>query len=285
VLPNACSSRRSVLASVLPARRGKRDRVRRVATKFTPLGGEIFVRTRNEEGNGQLYTEVRDTGAGISPEALPRIFQAFEQAEALTTRRFGGLGLGLSIAKAVVEMHGSITAASDGRDKGATFTVRLVTVPPPQGTTAADHACGEAVPSAKSLVLLVEDHPDTARVMARLLEGSGHSVRTAHSAASALQLAAAGAFDVVVSDIGLPDATGYELMAQLVARHRMKGIALSGYGSEQDLQRSREAGFAEHLVKPVARARRSRCGSTRLPTRPSRRCRRVRRQSPTERWR
>ncbi len=100
-------------------------------------------------------------------------------------------------------------------------------------------------------VLLVEDHPDTARVLGKLLRGSGYAVATADTAASALRLAVAEPFDVVVSDIGLPDATGYELMAQIRDLHGMKGIALSGYGMEDDLRKGREAGFVDHVVKPV----------------------------------
>jgi two-component system CheB/CheR fusion protein len=170
------------------------------------------------------------------------------------TRQFGGLGLGLAIAKAVVEMHGgTIIADSQGRDRGATFTVRLDAVP---GHTTAHHRAGGRDTrgpngSPHPRVLLVEDHPDTARTLSRLLQTYGYDVRTASSVASALQLAAAEPFDIVVSDIGLPDATGYELMEQIKTRHGISGIALSGYGMEDDMKRSREAGFVDHVVKPV----------------------------------
>jgi CheY-like chemotaxis protein len=100
-------------------------------------------------------------------------------------------------------------------------------------------------------VLVVEDHPDSARIIARVLQSAGYSVKTAHTAAAALDLAAQEVFDIVVSDIGLPDGTGYELMQQLRARREVKGIAMSGYGMDEDLRRSREAGFSEHLVKPI----------------------------------
>jgi CheY-like chemotaxis protein len=106
-------------------------------------------------------------------------------------------------------------------------------------------------PGTRAKVLLVEDHADTVRILARLLRGSGYDVKTAHSVASALQLADTEPFDVLVSDIGLPDATGYELMAQIKDRYGIKGIALSGYGMEDDVRRSREAGFAEHVIKPI----------------------------------
>jgi PAS domain S-box-containing protein len=225
----------------------------RNAVKFTPEGGDITVRTWNREADGRLMVEVRDSGVGISPEVLPRVFDAFEQGEVRMTRQFGGLGLGLAIAKAVVEMHaGSIRAASDGPGRGATFTVELGVVR--EGDAMEPHPA--AAPSAgtrrsRSRVLLVEDHPDTSRAMASLLSRSGYEVKSAHSVASALQLAGAEAFDIVVSDIGLPDATGYELMELIQERHGIKGIALSGYGMEEDVRKSREAGFAEHVTKPV----------------------------------
>jgi PAS domain S-box-containing protein len=226
----------------------------RNAVKFTPEGGEVIVSTRNAEQNGHLLVEVMDTGVGIPAEILPRVFDAFEQGDARMTRQFGGLGLGLAIAKAVVEMHGgTITAASDGRDRGSTFTVRLDVAAGEAATEprARGGLVGERQALARPKVLLVEDHPDTARTLARLLQMSGYDVRTAHSVAAALQLAAAQPFDVVVSDIGLPDATGYELMEQIGGRYGIRGIALSGYGMEDDMRKSREAGFVDHVVKPV----------------------------------
>lgn len=224
----------------------------RNAVKFTPAGGAITVRTYID-GKGFLAVQVRDSGGGIEPEILPRIFDAFEQGEVSITRQFGGLGLGLAIVKAVVEMHGgTVTAESDGRDKGAAFTVRLM--PPTRVATETNRDTPPEHASqtpAGVRVLLVEDHPDTARTLARLLKFSGFRVKTAGSAATALQLAGSESFDVVVSDIGLPDATGYELMAQLRERHGLKGIALTGYGMEDDMRKSREVGFLEHIVKPV----------------------------------
>ena len=225
----------------------------RNAVKFTPEGGEITVRTRNPGRGGRLLVEVADSGVGIPPDVLPRVFDAFEQGELRMTRQFGGLGLGLAIAKAVVEMHGgSIRAASEGRDRGATFTVELDAA----GARGAADTAPAAAPAAggarpRSRVLLVEDHPDTSRAMARLLGALGYEVKVANTAAVALQLAATEPFDVVVSDIGLPDATGYELMEQIRDGYGIRGIAVSGYGMEEDMRKSREAGFAEHVVKPV----------------------------------
>jgi PAS domain S-box-containing protein len=225
----------------------------RNATKFTPQGGDIFVRTWNTHDSSQLCVEVRDTGIGITAAALPRIFEAFEQGDPRTIRQFGGLGLGLSIAKAVTEMHGgTVSAASEGKDKGTAFTVCMNTIPCDATMPSVD-ALGQngTNESKSSRVLVVEDHQDTAFMMARTLELAGHKVRTAHSVESALQIIANEPFDIVVSDIGLPDATGYDLMTQIKDRGNIKGIALSGYGMEDDVQRSNAAGFVEHLVKPV----------------------------------
>ena len=226
----------------------------RNATKFTPEGGNITVRTSNPGSDGRLLVEIKDSGVGIAADNLPRIFDAFEQGDARTTLLFGGLGLGLAIAKAVVEMHGgTIIAASDGPDQGATFTVQLDAAP--EGVVK-EGPVPRTVPTGRqesraSRVLLVEDHPDTARTLARLLTGSGYDVKTADSVASALQLAAAAPFDILISDIGLPDATGYELMEQIRDRYGIKGIALSGYGMDDDMRKSRDAGFVEHIVKPI----------------------------------
>jgi PAS domain S-box-containing protein len=223
----------------------------RNAAKFTPVNGKITVRTWND--NGQLIVSVQDTGVGITPEALPRIFGAFEQADTSITRQFGGLGLGLAIAKAVVDMHGGqISAASEGQDRGATFNVRFNTIDAPvNAEPVIPPRKSTSLPGMKPRILLVEDHPDTARTMARLLKHLGYDVKTANSAATALQLTDDNPFDVIISDIGLPDATGYELMKQLRERHGLTGIALSGYGMEDDMRQSREAGFLEHVVKPV----------------------------------
>jgi len=225
----------------------------RNAVKFTPEGGSIVVRTASADGGARLRVEVADSGVGIRPDVLPRIFEAFEQGELRMTRQFGGMGLGLAIARAVVEMHGgTIRAASDGPGSGATFTVELNLSHHPAGPApvpaAAPPANGRR---SRSRVLLVEDHPDTSRAMARLLSAKGYEVRAAHSVASALQLAAAEPFDIVVSDIGLPDATGYELMSQIRDLYGTRGIALSGYGMEDDVRRSREAGFVDHVTKPI----------------------------------
>ena len=219
------------------------------AVKFTPEGGTISCRTSNE--NGTLRIEISDTGVGIDSQALPRLFEAFEQGDIGITRRYGGLGLGLSIVKSLVEMHkASISAASEGKDKGSTFTVRIETVP------AAPKARSPAVtPSAdapRCRLLLVEDHTDTRDVMCRLLRSLGCDVVATGSVKEAIAAADQQHFDLLLSDIGLPDGSGTEIMKYIAQRRSdLKGIALTGYGQDEDLRRSREAGFATHLTKPV----------------------------------
>jgi PAS domain S-box-containing protein len=224
----------------------------RNAIKFTSDDGEIFVRTWNDSEQ-HVHVEIRDTGIGIDRDLLPRIFDAFEQGDNRMTRQFGGLGLGLAIAKAVVEMHGgAINAASRGRDQGAAFSVQLNTAVPNPELSPGNNS-GHLSPQSRShvRVLLVEDHHDTARTLARMLKIAGFEVKTANTTASALSLAATEQFDILLSDIGLPDASGYELMKQIRALHGMQGIALSGYGMEEDMRKSRAAGFSDHIVKPV----------------------------------
>jgi PAS domain S-box-containing protein len=218
------------------------------AVKFTPAGGRIEVRTSTPEP-GKIQVHVIDHGIGIEPEVLPRLFNAFEQGDPTVTRSFGGLGLGLAISKALVDQHnGVLTGVSAGRGHGATFTVTLATVAPPRPEEVAVAGAGA---SRGLRLLLVEDHEPTLQVMAALLEIAGHDVGTAQDLRSARALAASREFDLVVSDLGLPDGTGFDLMRELRDRYGLKGIAVSGYGMEEDLRRSREAGFLEHLVKPV----------------------------------
>jgi CheY-like chemotaxis protein len=146
--------------------------------------------------------------------------------------------------------HGTIHVQSPGPDKGSTFTLELPLTSPPRHSHAAPAKQKHA--NEKGLrVLFVDDHADTTLVISKLLSGYGHKVSTAGCAADALQLAGKEQFDIIVSDIGLPDATGYELMQQITSRYSMKGIAMSGYGLEEDVRKSREAGFSDHIVKPA----------------------------------
>ena len=216
------------------------------AVKFTPDGGRLEVRTSNLDGH--LQVQVSDTGIGIDAEILPKIFNAFEQGE---RGRLGGLGLGLAISKALVETHsGKLTAASEGRDKGATFTA---TFPIEQrNARIPDDAIPPVLVERKTMrVLLVEDHEDTNRSLTQLLRRRGYHVQPAHSVEAALKAAADEQFDVLISDIGLPDGSGIDLMEQLRRNHPVFGIALTGFGMEDDLRRSQEVGFQHHLVKPV----------------------------------
>jgi PAS domain S-box-containing protein len=219
------------------------------AVKFTPSEGRITILTTNTDQ--RLKIVFSDTGIGIEPHVLPRIFNAFEQGEQTKTRRFGGLGLGLSIAKAVVELHnGRLTAASEGQNQGSVFTVELDPI-----ATQPGHTVAEAAPAPRQdgqrKILLVEDHADTLRILSRLLQKWGYNVQCASSVATALELAAQESFDILVSDIGLPDGSGLDIMRQTKERYGLHGIALSGFGTDDDRRESREAGFDEHLTKPV----------------------------------
>ena len=221
----------------------------RNAVKFTPDCGEIRVRTFNDEG-GCLIAQVIDSGIGIDPAVLPRIFDAFEQGGQQITRRFGGLGLGLAISKAVVDLHGGTLAVhSDGPGKGSTFTVALRTIAAPLPAEATPVPTTQKAQSLR--ILLVEDHADTRRATARLLRLLGHQVADADGVSSALQTAGSGSFDLMISDLGLPDGSGLDLMRQIKRLYNLKGIALSGFGMDSDLRNSTEAGFDCHLVKPV----------------------------------
>lgn len=220
------------------------------AVKFTPEEGRIAVRLMARDG--RMRVEVTDSGIGIDPEVLPRIFNAFEQGERTITRRFGGLGLGLAISRSLIEVHGgSLTAASDGAGRGATFAVELPTIAAPLAEGSHMPAQGGVAARRDLRLLLVEDHQDTARVMARLLRNLGYQVTTAHSVAGALAQVARGSFDLIISDIGLPDGTGLELMQQVRTHQSVPAIALSGFGMESDVRKSRQAGFVDHLTKPV----------------------------------
>lgn len=217
------------------------------AVKFTPSNGKLCVRTTNDAA-GQFQVEVEDSGCGIDGETLPKIFHAFEQGG---RTQLGGLGLGLAITKALVEAHqGSISAISDGRDRGAKFIgVFQTCLPSPVPESVSQP---EFVAKRKPMrLLLVEDHEDTNLSLTRMLRRRGYEVHPAFNVRAALDLAAANQFDVLVSDIGLPDGTGTDLFRTLRAQKQIFGIALSGYGMEEDICRSRDVGFAHHLVKPV----------------------------------
>jgi PAS domain S-box-containing protein len=219
------------------------------AIKFTPIEGKIRVTSTNAP-NDDLVIEISDSGIGIEAGSISRIFSPFEQGDASVRRRFGGLGLGLSISRSLVEAHGAtLEAESEGRDNGATFRLRFKTLQMFAGEAAPEPAAG---PVASMHILLVEDHADTRRCLHRLLESRGHRVRSADDAQSAIELSKREKFDLLIADVGLPDRSGLELLHELRQREpELPAIALSGYGMPQDAGKSKEAGFIEHFVKPV----------------------------------
>ncbi|MEN6451416.1 MAG: PAS domain-containing protein, partial [Thermoguttaceae bacterium] len=223
------------------------------AIKFTPHGGCVGIRCRPNERH--LVVEVNDSGIGIEPESLARVFNAFEQGERSITQQFGGLGLGLAICKALVELHGGrIEAHSEGRGKGATFRLQLPLITPAGRSQMPTPATAPQRVVRPLRILLVEDHGVTAQMMRMVMAAEGHTIETAGDVATALELADQHAFDLLVSDLGLPDGSGHDLMRHLRERgHPFPGIALSGYGQEEDVRRSYEAGFATHLTKPASR--------------------------------
>jgi len=226
------------------------------SVKFTPEKGRITIQTLNPASD-KIEARIIDTGIGIEQEKIDKIFNAFEQGQAEITRRFGGLGLGLAISKALIDAQGGkIRVQSAGKDKGATFSVELNTVLTPIGGDGerqdqqVDREQEPAI-SRHQRVLLVDDHHDTCIGMKRMLERHGYEITVAHSAEQAVEKIRSEDFDLLISDIGLPDRSGYELMREVRLNKDLPGIALSGFGSEQDINQAREAGFSEHLTKPI----------------------------------
>ena len=225
------------------------------SVKFTPETGGITISTSNPSPE-RIQITVTDTGIGIGSEKIDKIFNAFEQGQTSITRKFGGLGLGLAISKAMVDAHrGKIWAESAGEDQGATFTVELKAVTAPvlvaNGADGEQPAEAKRDRSRKHRVLLVDDHVDTCTGMKLMLERRGFDISVAHSADQAVEKARQENFDLLISDIGLPDRTGYELMSELRQSKDLPGIALSGFGTEADVNKARDAGFSEHLTKPI----------------------------------
>jgi signal transduction histidine kinase len=227
------------------------------SVKFTPANGRITMATSNILPD-EIEVRITDTGIGIEPEKVGKIFNAFEQGQTSITRRFGGLGLGLAISKAMVDAHrGEIHVESPGKDKGSTFVVQLKTVAAP--VRAENGVDGErpTVPDKKEPVsrrhrlLVVDDHADTCTGMKMMLERRGYDITVAYSAGAALEKTEQEDFDLLISDIGLPDRSGYELMSELRKSKGLPGIALSGFGMETDVNKARDAGFSEHLTKPI----------------------------------
>jgi len=222
------------------------------AIKFTPQAGCIGIECRR---NGMsVAVTVTDSGKGVARKDLVRIFNPFEQVDRRESGAYGGLGLGLSISKGLVELHGgTIEAKSEGLGRGATFCVTLPLVEASALSVTAPSDPPEPAGPRALRILLVEDHGDTARILARLLTSQGHDVRISADLNHALRLSRHWEFDLLISDLGLPDGNGLELMRQLRSIHPgIPGIAVSGFGTDDDVRRSLAAGFEEHLVKPLS---------------------------------
>ena len=225
------------------------------AVKFTPEGGQITLRS-TDSGNDRIRIEIIDTGIGISPEFLPRIFDLFEQASRPIS---GGLGLGLPISKAIVELHGGrIWASSTGLGHGTTFVIELSNVVPNIAQLSYSKNASASTADLQGFdgrrrILLVDDHADSISSMHLFLKAKGYEVTTADSVEVALKAVVRERVDLLVSDIGLPDGSGEDLIRRLRNMgQNLPSIALSGYGMEEDIARSRAAGFQIHLIKPVS---------------------------------
>jgi CheY-like chemotaxis protein len=232
------------------------------AIKFTPKGGRVEVRL--ERGPAHAEINVIDSGTGIRADFLEYVFDRFRQGDASTTRKHGGLGLGLSIVKQLVEAHGgSVRASSPGEGLGSTFTVVLpFSAGPAIATTAAAQSVPPPPPAFKSFdltgvaIVVVDDEPDARALIARVLQECGARVSVASRAEEALALIDESKPDVLVSDIGMPDMDGFELLRRvraLPAEHggQLPVIALTAFAREEDRTRSLEAGFSMHLTKPI----------------------------------
>lgn len=221
----------------------------RNAIKFTPTDGGVLIETRNPD-DAHIAIRVTDSGIGIGDAAMPRIFSAFEQADTSITRQFGGLGLGLAIAHALTLRHGgSLQAYSAGEGLGASFTVTLpLTDAIPVERAAPTLSRGDGGPLR---ILLVEDNQDTTLAMVTLLGMSGHSVDAAATVADARSMASNGDYDLLISDLGLPDGNGMDVVRAFAQHQSAPSIAMTGYGMDEDIRRCRDAGFTAHVTKPV----------------------------------
>jgi PAS domain S-box-containing protein len=225
------------------------------AAKYTEPGGRIIL-TAARDGE-ELVLRVRDSGVGLAPEMLPRVFNLFEQADRSLDRARGGLGIGLTMVRNLVELHGgTVSVASEGVGRGSEFVVRLPAASEPAPAPKSEVPLPHDKPSASSglRVLVVDDLQDSARSLAKVLRLWGHEAQVVHDGPSALAAARATPFNVALLDIGLPGMDGYELAEHLRAQPESRElilVALTGYGQEADYARTRKAGFTHHLVKPV----------------------------------
>jgi CheY-like chemotaxis protein len=221
------------------------------ATKFTERNGHISIAS-TDDSQGRMILTFKDDGIGMAADVLDRLFQPFEQGSEVTSR-YGGLGLGMAISKALVEIHaGIISAASPGSGLGAEFTVTLPSIHASTMKLSVITGGDSARRDTQGIsILLVEDHEDSAEVMSRLLRDKGYSVQTCATVAEALKIASEQEFNLILSDIGLPDGTGIDLIRQIRQQSSIPAIALTGFGMDQDINRYREAGFDAHITKPV----------------------------------
>jgi len=222
------------------------------AAKFTPHGGKTTVSVQADAARGQAFLTVRDTGSGIEPKMLPRLFHPFTQADATLDRSKGGLGLGLALVKGLVEQHGgSVSAASEGLGKGAAFTISLpLDVTAARVMPAQRRAGGDGAPLR---VLVIEDNEDAADTLRVVLEFDDHVVEVANGGRDGIEKARAFHPDVVLCDIGLPEMDGYQVARTMRADPqlgRVGLIAVSGYAQPEDVAAAKEAGFDAHLAKP-----------------------------------
>jgi CheY-like chemotaxis protein len=224
------------------------------ASKFTDRGGRITVALRQDVSSHRAELQIRDTGIGIAPEMLPRLFEVFSQADCSLERSSGGLGVGLALVKGLVELHGGdVSANSAGLGQGAEFTVCLPLAHAPVESHVG--AVDAQRPQRHCRVLIIDDQPDTLRTMRALLENLGHEVSTASNGEEGIRQARQTQPHVIFSDIGLPGMDGYAL-ARVVrtdpALQTSYLVAITGYGQKSDQHRAQQAGFDQHLTKPIA---------------------------------
>jgi len=223
--------------------------VLRNAVKFTDQGGAITIITSND-AQDRLEITFHDTGIGMTPDTLSKLFIPFEQADPTMNRRYGGLGLGMAISNALVDLlDGEIRAESPGLGLGSTFTITFPTVDP--AANGSEPITASRKSQDKVQLLLVEDHGDTARALTRLLENRGFTTKTAPSIATALEAIGRETFDLFLCDLGLPDGTGIDFIRKVRETRQTPAIALTGFGMQEDIERAQKAGFDAHLTKPV----------------------------------
>jgi two-component system CheB/CheR fusion protein len=222
------------------------------AIKFTPADGKVHINLRRDGDYGVLAVE--DSGQGISPDFLPHVFEIFRQADASIVRKQGGMGIGLALVSQLAELHGGdVRAESEGMGKGARFTVRIPLYTPGVSALPSEKTGATGALNSK-FILIVDDSSETTEMLAKLLELEGAFVDIAKSGREALEIARQKRFDLVVSDISMPEMDGYQLLRSLREIPEMADVpvvALTGYGRNADIDRARDEGFAEHLTKPL----------------------------------